>query len=66
MGFTPLAGLMMGTRGGDVDPGAISYLMKKEYLSPENMEEILNKKSGLLGISEASSDMRDIIEGYKK
>lgn len=66
MGFTPLQWLMMGTRCGDIDAGALTYLMKKENLSPENIEEMLNKKSWLLGISWASSDMRDIIDGYQK
>lgn len=53
---------MMGTRSGNIDPGVITYLMKKEKLDPQQMEDILNTKSGLLGISGVSNDMRDIIE----
>ena len=60
MGFTPLAGTMMGTRSGDIDPSIISFLMKKENLSIEQVENTLNKKSGLLGLSGVSSDCRDI------
>jgi acetate kinase len=60
MGFTPLAGTMMGTRSGDIDPSIISFLMKKENLSINAVENILNKKSGLLGISGVSSDNRDV------
>ncbi len=60
MGFTPLAGLMMGTRCGDVDPSAIMYIMEKESLTPAQMSEIMNKQSGVLGLSEISSDFRDI------
>lgn len=63
MGLTPLQGLMMGTRSGDVDPSAIFYIMKKRGLTPEQMEERLNKKSGMLGIFEKSSDSRDIEDG---
>ena len=62
MGFTPLAGIMMGTRSGDVDPSIIPYVMKKEDKTIDDIINILNKKSGLLGMSETSSDMRDIIE----
>lgn len=62
MGFTPLEGLVMGTRAGDVDAAAITYLMQKENLSPAEMDNILNKKSGVLGISGVSSDFRDIEE----
>jgi len=61
MGFTPLEGLMMGTRTGDIDAAAVLYIMKKENLSPEEMDVVLNKKSGLLGFSGVSSDMREII-----
>ena len=60
MGFTPLAGIMMGTRSGDVDPSIIPFVMKKENIDIEEMLNSLNKKSGLLGLSEISSDMRDI------
>ena len=61
MGFTPLEGLVMGTRCGDIDPAVVFYLMQKEGLSAEQINELLNKKSGLLGLSDISSDMRDIL-----
>ena len=61
MGLTPLDGFMMGTRSGAVDPSILTYLMKKENLTPAEMDTILNKKSGLLGISGVSNDNRDII-----
>lgn len=61
MGFTPLAGLMMGTRSGDVDPSILIYLQNLENLSAKDIDVILSKKSGLLGISGVSSDMREII-----
>lgn len=64
MGLTPLDGLVMGTRCGEVDPGIIFFLMKKMNLSLEEMEVYLNKKSGVLGISGVSSDFRDIEKGY--
>ncbi len=60
MGFTPLDGLEMGTRSGSIDPAIVTFLMEKENLSPAQMNEILNKKSGLLGVSQVSSDSRDI------
>ena len=60
MGLTPTEGLMMGTRVGDVDPGAITYLMLKHKLSAADIQKIINKESGVLGISEISSDMREI------
>ncbi len=60
MGLTPLEGLLMGTRSGDIDPGAIEYIAKKENLSLEEIMNILNKKSGVLGISGISSDFRDL------
>lgn len=60
MGFTPLDGFMMGTRSGGVDPSAVTYIMKKEGLTPEEMDVILNKKSGVQAISGVSSDDRDI------
>ena len=60
MGFTPLAGIMMGTRSGDIDPSILPFVMKKENMDIDEMLDVLNKKSGLLGLSEASSDMRDI------
>ena len=60
MGFTPLAGIMMGTRSGDIDYGIIPYIMKKENLTLEEVDNKLNKESGILGISGISSDFRDI------
>ena len=60
MGFTPLAGIMMGTRSGDIDPAIIPFVMEKENISIEQMMNILNKESGLYGVSGLSSDMRDI------
>ena len=60
MGLTPLGGIPMVTRSGDLDPSVITYLMKKECLTPEEMETILNKKSGKLGLSGVSNDDRDI------
>lgn len=60
MGLTPVEGLIMGTRSGDVDLGAITYLMDKEQLTGADVSELVNKKSGMLGISGVSSDMRDI------
>ncbi|MDP2912455.1 MAG: acetate kinase [Candidatus Omnitrophota bacterium] len=62
MGFTPLEGLMMGTRSGDLDPAVVFYLMKKERLTPRRISDILNKESGLLGVSGESNDMRDILK----
>src|SRR5690554_6994142 len=62
MGFTPLEGLMMGTRSGDIDPGAIFYIMKQEELGLHEIDSMLNKHSGLFGIAGAS-DMRDIEKG---
>ncbi len=60
MGFTPLDGIAMGTRSGSVDPAAVLYLMKKEDLSVDQMDHVLNKESGVLGISGVSSDFRDL------
>ena len=60
MGFTPVSGIMMCARCGDLDPSIATFLMKKENLSPDEVEEILNKKSGVLGISGVSPDFRDI------
>ena len=65
MGLTPTEGLMIGTRVGDVDPGALTYLMKKHNLSVDDMQRIINKESGMLGVSGISSDMREI-EGAVK
>ena len=61
MGFTPLEGLIMGTRSGDVDPGVLAFLEREEKLTASKSEELLNKKSGLLGLSGVSSDMREIL-----
>ena len=60
MGLTPLAGLMMGSRCGDIDPSAVTYLMQKTGMHPQEMADFLNKKSGVLGITNISSDMREI------
>ena len=60
MGFTPLEGLLMGTRSGDIDAGAVTYLMDKEGLDTKGISDYLNKKSGVAGVSGLSSDMRDI------
>ena len=59
MGFTPLDGVLMGTRSGAIDPAIVTYLMEKENLTPAEMSNVLNKKSGLLGLSGFSSDFRD-------
>jgi acetate kinase len=61
MGFTPAGGLVMGTRCGDIDPGAIVYLVRKMKLDPAALNDLVNKKSGLLGVSGISSDMRDLL-----
>ena len=60
MGFTPLGGIPMGTRSGDLDPSVVTYIAKYRNHTPEEMDEILNKKSGVYGISEVSVDFRDI------
>ena len=60
MGLTPLAGVMMGSRSGDIDPSAVTYLMQKTGMQPQEMADFLNKKSGVLGITGISSDMREI------
>ncbi|HLW09660.1 MAG TPA: acetate/propionate family kinase [Fermentimonas sp.] len=60
MGMTPVEGLIMGTRSGDVDPGVISYIMEKENMGTKGISTLLNKFSGMLGISGVSSDMREI------
>ena len=60
MGLTPLEGLMMGTRSGDIDAGAVTFLMEKEGMTPTDVSNLLNKKSGVLGIFGKSSDMRDL------
>ena len=66
MGMTPVEGLMMGTRSGDLDPGVISYIMEKEHMSASGISTLLNKFSGVLGISGISSDMREIEVGIKE
>jgi acetate kinase len=60
MGFTPLEGLMMGTRSGDLDPAIVSYIQQKEDLTSKRVNDFLNKKCGVLGVSGVSSDFRDI------
>ncbi len=60
MGLTPVEGLMMGTRCGDVDPGTLTFLMNKHHLTATELQNIINKESGVLGISGVSNDMRDI------
>src|SRR6202035_5078507 len=66
MGFTPLDGLMMGTRSGSVDPGILTYLMRAQNLTGETLDDLLNKKSGLLGISGISGDMRQIVSAMNQ
>ena len=65
MGFTPLGGIMMGTRCGDIDPAIVPYMMKKTGMTPEEMDTALNKKSGMLGVSGVSSDARDVEDAVK-
>ncbi len=66
MGFTPLSGVMMGTRSGDIDPAILIYLQKKYGYSADELDNILNKQSGMLGISGISSDSRDIENAIKE
>src|ERR1700737_4435894 len=66
MGFTPLEGLMMGTRSGSVDPGILTYLMREGKYSGQQLDDLLNKDSGLLGISGISGDMRQIVAAMKE
>jgi acetate kinase len=66
MGFTPLEGLLMGTRSGDLDPAVVIYLERKLKLSAEKIDDILNKQSGLLGVSGLSNDMRKLQQAAKK
>jgi len=61
MGFTPTAGLPMGTRSGDLDPGLVWYLMRTEQMTAKQFHDLVNHRSGLLGVSEISSDMRDLL-----
>ncbi len=65
MGFTPLEGLMMGTRSGSVDPGVLTYLMRRGRFTGQQLDELLNTKSGLLGISGLSGDMRQIVAAMR-
>ncbi len=62
MGLTPLEGLVMGTRSGDIDAGVIPYLMEKKGLNHIQILDYLNKKSGILGVSGVSSDLREVIK----
>jgi len=62
MAFTPASGLMMGTRSGDLDPGVAWYLMNNDKLSPKEFSHMINQESGLLGVSESTSDMQDLME----
>jgi len=66
MGFTPLEGLMMGTRSGSVDPGILIYLLRENHLSADGLDRILNEESGLLGISSVSGDMRQIFAAARE
>ena len=65
MGVTPLEGLMMGTRCGSIDPAIVPLIMQKENLTPAEMDTVMNKKSGILGVSQKTSDNRDIEQGAK-
>jgi len=65
MGLTPVQGLMMGTRAGDVGAGALSYMMNQEGMSIDETMDVMNKKSGILGISGKSSDLREVLEGMQ-
>ena len=62
MGFTPLEGLVMATRGGDIDPGAVLYVQRELGLTPQEMERVLNQQSGLLALSGSSADMRELLQ----
>ena len=66
MGFTPLDGVLMGTRTGSVDPSTVTYVMKQHGFTPDEMDEYMNKKSGLLGVSGKTSDMRDVWANIEK
>lgn len=66
MGVTPLDGLMMGTRSGSIDPAIIPFLMEKEHMSAKDIDTMLNKKSGMLGVTQVTSDNRDIEQGAKE
>ncbi len=62
MGFTPVSGVPMGTRSGDLDPGLVSYLARTENMDPEQFQQMINHESGLLGISQTNSDMRELLK----
>jgi acetate kinase len=64
MGFTPCAGILMSTRSGDLDPGVAAYLMQQEKFTPEQFNHLVNHESGLLGVSEISSDIRELLDVY--
>lgn len=66
MGFTPLEGLMMGTRSGDIDPAVVTYLIEKKKIPPSDVDRLLNRESGLKGISGISNDMRKILQSADK
>jgi acetate kinase len=66
MGFTPTAGLVMSTRSGDLDPGLAPYLARTEQMTTKQFYEMVNHESGLLGVSETSSDMRDLLDHEKQ
>lgn len=66
MGLTPLEGIIMGTRCGSIDPAIVPFLMKKEGMTPDQIDHMMNKESGMLGVSEVTSDNRDIEEGARK
>ena len=66
MGFTPLDGVMMGTRGGSVDPGILVHLLRTDHIGPNELDDLLNYQSGLLGVSGISSDMRDILDAISR
>ena len=66
MGLTPLDGFMMGTRSGSIDPSVVSFIMEKECLNPREVDELLNKRSGMLGVSGVSSDDRDIAQAIEE
>jgi acetate kinase len=65
MGFTPASGLVMGTRCGDLDPGLVAFLARAEGMTPERFHRMVNHESGLLGVSETSADMRDLLARYE-
>ena len=64
MGLTPLEGVIMGTRCGNIDPAIVPFMMKQENLSVEQIDTIMNKESGILGLFGKSSDHRDVEDGY--